>query len=317
MSVRSRCLRQLKTRRRVEMSRDAFPNEPEIDAGSERTRVTLHGDENRDRTSNYKTISPGNDRQRPETDDSVRAYYLRDRTYLLRESEFTALVEIGKFRVIDSKDLTQFAYAGDAKRLNRDVRHLVQQGLVAVRSTKAGSREKESLLVLTKKAQRLLVQSGRLPEGQAIYHGLVKPREARHDAALYRLYQKESARIESAGGNPLRVALDYELKRNLHPELAQLGDQGQTRQARERVAEKQGLVLVNDKVQVPDLRLEYETADHEHKHVDLELATRNYRPRALSQKAKAGFSIYAPREDASKLRRILDESELTARIFAL
>jgi hypothetical protein len=49
----------------------------------------------------------------------------------------------------------------------------------------------------------------------------------------------------------------------------------------------------------------------------LELATRNYRPRALAQKAKAGFSIYAPREDASKLRRILDETELSARIFSL
>jgi hypothetical protein len=161
------------------------------------------------------------------------------------------------------------------------------------------------------------VQSGRLPEGQAIYHGLKKPREAKHDAALYRLYQKESARIESAGGRPVRVALDYELKRNLHRELAQLGNEGQTREARERVADKQGLVLVNDRVQVPDLRLEYETADQERKHVDLELANRNYRPRALAQKAKAGFSIYAPREDASKLRRIFEESELTARIFAL
>ena len=183
-------------------------------------------------------------------------------------------------------------------------------------STKRG-KETETLLVLTRKAKRLVLQSGRLPEGQAIYHGLVKPREARHDAALYRLYQRESARIASAGGRPIRVALDYELKRNLHQELARLEGPEQSREARERVAEKQGLVLVHDKVQIPDLRLEYETANHEHGHVDLELATRNYRPRALAQKAKAGFSIYAPREDASKLRRIFDESELTARIFAL
>lgn len=299
------------------MSRDPFPNEPEIDARAERTPIPVRGESDRDRDSDNPTVTSGDAHERPEVSDSVHAYYLRDRTYLLRESEFSTLVEIGKFRVINSNDLTQFGYAGDAKRLNHDVRHLVQQGLIAVRSTKTGTREKEGLLVLTKKAKRLLMQSGRLPQGQAIYHGFVKPREARHDAALYRLYQRESARIESAGGRPLRVALDYELKRNLHRELAQLGDQGQTHEARERVAEKQGLVLVNDKVQVPDLRLEYETADHEQRHVDLELATRNYRPRALAQKAKAGFSIYAPREDASKLRRIFDESELTARIFAL
>jgi hypothetical protein len=299
------------------MSRDPFPNEPELDDRTERTPLPVHSHTDRDRTSDTQTLASGDRQERPEMDESVRAYYLRDRTYLLRESEFATLVEIGRFRVIDSNDLGQFGYAGDAKRLNRDVRHLEQEGLVAAKSIKRGGGQRESFLVLTKKAHRLLLQSGRLPEGQAIYHGLVKPREAKHDAALYRLYQRESARIECAGGRPLRVALDYELKRNLHRELTQLGEQAQSREARERVAEKQGLVLVNDKVQIPDLRLEYETADHEHRHVDLELATRNYRPRALSAKAKAGFSIYAPREDASKLRRIFDDSELTARIFAL
>ncbi len=299
------------------MSRDPYSNEPEMDGRTERAPVEERSDRVREFRNDPQPVASGDDRQRPEIDDSVRAYYLRDRTYLLRESEFTTLVEIGKFRVIDAKDLTEFGYAGDGNRTSRDVRHLVQRGLAAVKSIQNGRGGTERLLVLTKKAKRLLLESGRLPEGQAIYHGLVKPREAKHDAALYRLYQRESTRIASAGGKPIRVALDYELKRNLNRELAQLGDAGKSREARERVAARQGLVLVNDKVQVPDLRLEYETADHEPRHIDLELATRNYRPRALAQKAKAGFSIYAPREDASKLRRIFDESELTARIFTL
>jgi hypothetical protein len=55
----------------------------------------------------------------------------------------------------------------------------------------------------------------------------------------------------------------------------------------------------------------------EHKRLDLELATRNYRPRALAEKAKAGFSLYALRDDASRLRRVLDEREITAEIFSL
>ena len=291
------------------MSRDPFPSRPEI--GDQRDRTSGPGVDD----SNRESVASGDGRQRPEVDDSVRTYYLRDRSYSLRESEFTTLVEIGRFRVINSNDLAEFGYGNDAKRLSHDVRHLQQEGLISTKSVEPGRGER--LLVLTKKAKRLLVQSGRVPEGQAIYYGLKKPREAKHDATLYRLYQKESARIESAGGKPLRVALDYELKRNLHRALAQLGNQGQPSEARERVAEKQGLVLVNDKVQVPDLRLEYETADHERRHVDLELATRDYRPRALTQKAKAGFSIYAPREDASKLRRVFDESELTAWILSL
>ena len=299
------------------MSRDPFPNEPEIHDRAERTPVPVQNNSSRDRSSEPAPLAPDNDRERTEMDESVRAYYVRDRTYLLRESEFTTLVEIGKFRVVDSADLAQFAYDGDTERMGRDLRRLERHGLVARKPVAQEPKRSERLVVLTKKAKRLLLNSGRVPQGQAIYHGLVKPRELKHDAALYRLYQKEANRIARAGGRPLRVVLDYELKRNLQRELAGLGDAAQTRDAREEVAARHGLVLVGDRIQIPDLRLEYETADHERRETDLELATRNYRPRALAQKAKAGFSIYAPREDASKLRRILDESELTARIFSL
>ena len=41
--------------------------------------------------------------------------------------------------------------------------------------------------------------------------------------------------------------------------------------------------------------------------VDLELATRHYRPRGLAAKARAGFSLYSRPEDASRLRRILND----------
>jgi len=51
--------------------------------------------------------------------------------------------------------------------------------------------------------------------------------------------------------------------------------------------------------------------------VDLELATRHYRPRGLAAKAKAGFSLYSRPEDASRLRRILNDQDLTAGILAL
>jgi hypothetical protein len=299
------------------MSRDPLPNEPEIDDRAERNAVPAQNDRSRDRSSDAPALESRDDRPRPELDDSVRAYYLRDRTYFLRESEFNTLVEIGKFRVVDSADLAHFAYGGDAERMARDLRRLDRQGLAARKPVAQEPKRSERLVVLTKKAKRLLLNSGRVPQGQAIYHGLVKPRELKHDAALYRLYQKEANRIARAGGRPLRLVLDYELKRNVQRELTGLGDAAQARDAREQVAARHGLALVGDRIQIPDLRLEYETADHEHRETNLELATRNYRPRALAQKAKAGFSIYAPREDASKLRRILDESELTARIFSL
>jgi hypothetical protein len=311
------------------MARDPFPTEPQPIRDSEErnpasTRLadsaeTIPTDvrEIGDRGSEIQHPAPRGKDRMPEAVDSPRAYYFRDRTYFLRDSELTTLVEIGTFRVVDAEDFAQFSYAGDADRMNREIRRLAQQGLAAQKPLNDERSGTKRLLVLTKKGKSLVLKSGRLPEGQAIYHGLVKPREAKHDAALYRLYQREAERIAEAGGRPLRVVLDYELKRNLHRDLAQLGEAGRTREVRERFAEKHGLVVVAGKVQIPDLRLEYETGELGRRHVDLELATRNYRPRALAQKAKAGFSLYAPREDASKLRRVLDEAELTARILSL
>lgn len=76
------------------------------------------------------------------------------------------------------------------------------------------------------------------------------------------------------------------------------------------VAEKHGLHVV-------DLRLEHETPEGEVRQVDLELATRDYRPRGLAEKAKAGFALYSRLEDAGRLRRVLDDREITAGILSL
>ena len=121
----------------------------------------------------------------------------------------------------------------------------------------------------------------------------------------------------SAAAEPLRVFLDYELKRNLNRDLARLGPEKDSPHRKSEVAEKHHLVLVNGKIPVPDLRVEYQTAELELRHVDLELATRDYRPRAMVEKASAGFSLYSHSEDASRLRRVLDGREITARIHTL
>jgi hypothetical protein len=172
-------------------------------------------------------------------------------------------------------------------------------------------------VTLTKAGHRLLKKTNQVPDDQPIYHGLVKPREVKHDADLYRVYQKEAARIERGGGRPVRVLLDYELKRNLNRDLALLGPEKDNPDRKREVAEKHHLQVVNGKIPVPDLRVEYENPELELRHVDLELATRDYRPRAMAEKAAAGFSLYGRSEDASRLRRVLDEREITAGILTL
>jgi hypothetical protein len=253
----------------------------------------------------------------PESVDSPRAHYTGDRTYFLRDSELQTLAEVGTFRVIAASDLARVSYGGDTARMEREIRRLKQQSLVSEKPGPGERNKLSRLLALTKRGSRIVRKSGRVADEQSLYHGFRKPREAKHDADLYRLYQTEVARIESSGGRPTRVVLDYELKRNLNRDLEKLGTENRSPEALEQIAERHGLSVVDGKIPIPDLRIEYDTAEMGPKHLDLELATRNYRPRALAEKAKAGFSLYARREDASRLRRVLDEREITAAILSL
>ena len=261
--------------------------------------------------------SPERSVLKPEREDSPRAYYVRDRAYLLRDSEAHTLTELGRFRLVAPSDLAKYGYAGDSARMERDIRRLKEQSLLTEKTLEISGKKTLRVLTLTKQGAKLLRKTNRLPEDQEIYHGLVKPREAKHDADLYRLYQKEASRIERAGGKPLRVILDYELKRDLNRDLVTLSPQKDDPDAKESIAEKHHLHAVNGKIPLPDLRIEYENAQGELDRVDLELATRHYRPRGLAAKARAGFSLYSHPEEASRLRRILNDQDLTAGILAL
>ena len=175
---------------------------------------------------------------RDERNDSPRAYYVRDRTYLLRNSEMHSLTEIGKFRVIAVSDLAKYAYDGNRARMERDIRALARQSLVRDNTLEISQKKTLRVVTLTKAGHRVLKNTNQVPDDQPIYHGLVKPREVKHDADLYRLYQKEVARIERGGGRPVRVLLDYELKRNLNRDLALLGPDKDDLDRKGEVAEK-------------------------------------------------------------------------------
>jgi hypothetical protein len=66
---------------------------------------------------------------------------------------------------------------------------------------KKGSRQ---LLTLTKSGHRFLTENRIAGKDQALYFGFAKPREADHDADLYRLYQKAAEKIDRGGGRNLR-----------------------------------------------------------------------------------------------------------------
>jgi hypothetical protein len=306
------------------MSRDSFTFDPRQDrdsvgrecdsrTGSQRAHLQCPGEVREAAEFDVRDDRP----LKPEREDLPRAYSFANRTFLLRESELQTMTNLGTFRVAAVADLARFAYGNDAPRMERELRRLKQQKLVVERTLPTSGRKSLRVVALTKTGKRLLRSTNCLPEDQELYHGIVKPREAKHDAELYRLFHAEAARIENAGGRPLRVLLDYELKRDLNRERARLGERSNELREIERLAASHGLAVVNGKIPVPDMRIEYQTAELEVRRADLELATRHYRPRGVAEKAKAGFSLYSHREDTSRLRRILDDQNLSTRIFAL
>ena len=247
-------------------------------------------------------------------------YTDRDKDYSLRDSEIHTLSEVGKFRVAAAKDLAELAYNGDRNRMENDVESLTRQGLVKVTSISDTEHNPMKVVTLTKEGQQFLSRGKIVRPDQVTYYGLKKPKEAIHDAELYRLYHKVADEIEERGGRVLRVKLDYEIKRELYSRIARYSDErGQLEDdLKEKIANQYNLKAVSGEIPIPDLRIEYvRQNEHEIQRRDLELATDHYRPRGLAQKARAGFQIYARRGDTDRLRRIRDDRELSAAIFTL
>jgi hypothetical protein len=224
-------------------------------------------------------------------DEQRTAYELRDKNYRLNALETKMLSDIGKFRAIEKADLLRSIYKGQQEAFDRDLRHLHRQNLVRIVGPK-GSVTK--YIALTKPAKQLTEKHLRSDPRQEIYAGAVKLRELKHDAALYRLYQKAASEIEQRGGRPVRIVLDYELKRNINRELAKTKDLSRQKQQQgiRETAEQQHLKVVGSKIPIPDLRIEYETPEGEREMCDLEYVTEHYRDRSITEKRAAGFKLY-------------------------
>lgn len=238
-------------------------------------------------------------------------------TYSLRPSEIKTLRALGTFRAIDSESLADIGYSGNRDRMEHDLKNLIRQSLISRRGIKTSNKEQIQVLTLTKPGQRFLRKQRLMPEGQSIHYGLVKPKEARHDTTLYRLYEKAARQIERDGGRVRKVTLDYDLKRQINKQLARLGPERQNPDRKNEVAQAHGVRVVNGRLVVPDLQIEYENAEGHLARVNLELATKHYRPAQLQAKAQAGFTLYASAEDSDRLRRVLNDREITAEILSL
>lgn len=243
----------------------------------------------------------------------------QDRSYFLRGSELRAMADIGTFRTVDTKDLVRFAYQDDDARMNQDLRSLRSQGLIEERTLYRAHRKPRRMLTLTKQGQRLLRKGRHIPDDQRLYHGFVKRREIDHDADLYKVYQREVDDIQRQGGKVTRVRLDFELKGavNREKEAAVTLPEGQRRAWLKTVAERHGLTIKGGTIQLPDIQIDYETAEGTMARANIELVSENYRGAAIRSKAGAGFKVYARAGDSNRVKRALQDTGAVEEILSI
>jgi hypothetical protein len=185
-----------------------------------------------------------------------------------------------------------------------------------------GSRLATQAFTLTEEGRNVLLRIGQFRHDQEIYAGLVKPREAEHDAQVYRAYLKEWERIEKDGGTNPRVVLDFELKADIQKAIhaRQKAEPDEELSAvKQKVAEQFDLKFIDDSIQIPDLRIEYDLDQGAQSgHSDVEVATAAYHGRHLAAKLQAGFRLYASASDRATLTaRIEDDHDMMRGILDL
>jgi hypothetical protein len=230
-----------------------------------------------------------------------------------------AMSDIGKFRTIDLNDLASFVYGGDQARMRRDIEHVGEHGLVEQKTVFRAHKTPREVVTLSKQGYRLLQRAGELPTGQRAYHGFVKAREINHDADLYNMYQREADAIRERGGIPGKVRLDFELKAAVQREKNRIKDlpEQEQREQLSAFADGHGLTVRGMTIQVPDVQMEYETREGDRERANLELVSENYRGEGIRSKADAGFQIYARGNDATRVRRALEDTRTVERILSI
>jgi hypothetical protein len=221
------------------------------------------------------------------------------------------LSEVGRFRVVTVRDLSEAVYRGEKGQLTRDLQFLRDKGLVSTdfvnarRDGRLQKVERIEVVTLTRTGRTLVRHSGELRPDQEVYAGLVKRREVEHDSQIYRAYLKEAGRIEQLGGRNPRIVLDFDLKAKVHQAIyheRKADPERDPKDIRQEVADEMKLPMVDGQIQIPDARIEYEFDQGARAAFsDIEVATAAYRPGHLRDKAQAGFRIYASARDRARL----------------
>ncbi len=269
-----------------------------LDPRSDDPRELSHGDpREREQRDPRDAFTFGLDLPRGPERERVQVH---EHEYALRGSEARALATIGAFRVVPASDLRN-DQGGHGDVRHGDLERLRKAGLIR-RIAPAEGQCRTALVTLTERGRDVL-ESQRNPDhdpGQRFYAGPSKSRELMHDAQLYRAYLRSADRLHAQGARVERVVLDDDLKRD-YQEFLQHGNRdradsdGRPTRSLDDVREwahEHRLPMLNESVQFPDVRIEYEWPDGRRDIEDVEVLTLHYRGAHAAAKGRSGFTCY-------------------------
>ena len=276
----------------------------------------------RDISSDPRTLTP----ERPKRDPLKER---QDRTRTGSRAEFDprsggegftsrterAVAEIGMYRTVAYKDLSEAHFDGHPYATRRAVDRMIQQGDVQEQTAKGPQGGTYKVLTLTGKGinrAEVAARAQGLDSGQKAWSGMVKSAELQHDTAVFRAARIEQGKLIEKGAVLRRVRIDAELKR----EVARASETARARGGKEAAdaarvekAAELGLPVKAGKVEYPDAQLEYDL-DGRSGRVNVEIATEHYSTKSIGAKAAAGFAVHGSNGRAAlRVARALGRDE--------
>ena len=133
----------------------------------------------------------------------------------MTERTHACLQDVGLYRCASHRDLVEAHFSGNSFAATKGLERLVRSGAMQQHHARGPNGGTFTVYTLTKSgaglAQRLAIKRGLDPEQRA-WAGMVKPREAAHDADVAKACRKEIDALTARGGRLRRILIDPEMK---------------------------------------------------------------------------------------------------------
>ena len=212
------------------------------------------------------------------------------------ERKRQAVTDVATYRVVSVRDLVDERFGGNAFAARKGIDSMKRKGLLEEHTVSFRSGKTFKVLTATDKGLQQARENS--PDSkQRYFSGLVKPKELRHDAAVYRAARNEIAELERNGAKVKRIRIDHELKSQVAKATERARAKGGREAAQKAKIEAAGALHLavdqQEKVHYPDAQIEYEDARGDIGRVNVEVTSGNYRNRDIQPKATAGFALHA------------------------